>query len=1139
MANKRQSHRGQAPTKKRSRTRPLSADKHALGSKISTDPMTNPVKSAALAKSSKSQKSSRHRQVRLVGIGASAGGLEALERLFDAMPSNSGLAFAIVQHLSPDFKSMMNELLGRHSPMRICHAADGQEIEPNTVYLNPPRQNLVVQNGCFYLKTPDSSETPNHPIDAFFASLAKERVNEAIGIILSGTGNDGTKGALAVMAAGGTMLIQDPGSAKFESMPRSAIEAGAASISLIPDEMPLALERLIAGKALIDDQDGAPALDPEEDILNLLERSYGANFAYYKRSTVGRRITRRAALCGIQNLANYAELLRQEHAELERLYADLLIGVTAFFRDSAAFDALTREAFPQFARKMKLGRQIRIWAPGCASGEEAYSIGIAITEFARKRKLPLNVKIFATDLHSTSLETAGRGVYKAAALKDLPPELVQRYFDQNGQDFHVKPALRKLVAFSAHNLIKDPPFTHIDLVSCRNLLIYFDETAQKKVIALFHFALNKDGIIFLGPSETLGDMQKEFAPLDERWRVFKKMRDIVFPEATRLLPLRTFGTRGNDNYKPAKNRMPAAAAIPSSLRQDRRPLLLAYDEVLARYAPPALLLTRGGELAHVFGAGQKYLKVKAGAFSLKIGDVAIEPIKFAIADALEELRKGGSQTPSTLVELSGEGVSAVEVRCELLSKSLGGEDYVLVTLTEQKPPASNSTKGSKKFIKQLDINEALQGRVEQLERTLHHSEESLQTTIEELETSNEELQSTNEELMSSNEELQSTNEELHSVNEELYTVSAEHQRKIEELTALTIDIDHILRSSEIGTIFIDPELRIRRFTLGIANIFNLFERDIGRPIADVSPRFFYPGIAGDVSQVASTGVETEQSITSGNMTFLMRVIPYKILDKMQGVVVTLIDTTRLKLAEKTLEARNLELGRANQSLQQFTNVVAHDLRAPLRTLLNSAKWIEEDLGQKVTSDVSEHCDRIKVYAKRLTDMLDDLLSYARLGEAPSMIEMVDVSRLIADIAESIDGDQRLTVNWVARVAPFRGHLTPLKQVFQNLIDNALKHSTKPSVSVTVAAIDLGAYLRFSVGDDGPGIPQRHHDKVFLPFRRLEQTREPKGTGMGLALVKKAVEDHGGRIEIISDPEVQPGTTFIFTWPKALEAGAGF
>lgn len=1129
MSEKRQ---GKGQGKKGVRSRSLTAVKVPQRSR--TAALDTPL----MPKKSKSPKNSPAlvRPVRLVGIGASAGGLEALERFFDAMPGNSGLAFAIVQHLSPDFKSMMNELLGRHSPMRICHAAGGQTIEPNTVYLNPPRQNLVVQNGCFYLKLPDVSEVPNHPIDAFFNSLATERGADAIGIILSGTGNDGTKGAQAIMKAGGAMIIQDPGSAKFESMPRSALEAGAASVTLIPDEMPLALERLIEGKALTGGDDTAAVLDPEDDILNLLERHYGANFAYYKRSTVGRRIMRRAALCGIQNLSNYAALLRQEQGELERLYADLLIGVTAFFRDQAAFDALTSEAFPLLLAKLKKGQQIRIWIPGCASGEEAYSIGIALMEFARRGKLPLNVKIFATDLHAASLEAAARGIYKAPVLKDLPADIVQRYFDARGTDFQVKPALRKLVVFSPHNLIKDPPFTHIDLISCRNVLIYFDDIAQRKVIALFHFSLNKNGILFLGPSESLGDIQTEFSALDERWRLFKKLRNIVNSDATRLLPVRTFGPRDSN-----KSRMPKVIAPPVLLsgtaRQDRRPLLLAYDEILSRYAPPSLLLTRGGELAHVFGQAQKFLKVKAGAFSLKIGDVAIEPVKFAIDEAFEEIRKGRSQTSPTLVEFSDESASPVEVRCELLSRNNAGDDYVLVTLSEHKPPARGAGKGSKKLVRQLDINEALQGRLQQLERTLHHSEESLQTTIEELETSNEELQSTNEELMSSNEELQSTNEELHAVNEELYTVSAEHQRKIEELTALTIDIDHILRSSEIGTIFLDPDLKIRRFTLGIANFYNLLERDVGRLISDVNPHFFYPGFADDVSKVAATGIETEQSITSNSLTFLMRIIPYKIFDKMQGVVVTLIDTTRLKLAEKALEARNLELGRANQSLQQFTNVVAHDLRAPLRTLLNSAKWIEEDLGNKVTADVSEHCERIKVYSKRLTDMLDDLLSYARLGEAPSMIETVDVSRLITDISETVDGEQRLTINWVARVAPFRGHLTPLKQVFQNLIDNALKHSLKPSVTVTVAAEDLGMYLRFSIGDDGPGIPQRHHDKVFLPFRRLEQSRNSLGTGMGLALVKKAVEDHGGRIDIMSDPESQPGTTFIFTWPKAFEPGA--
>lgn len=1072
-------------------------------------------------------------QVRIAAIGASAGGLEALERFFQAMPVDSGLAFVIIQHLSPDFRSMMDELLARQSRMTIRHAVNGLLVEANTVYLNPPRQNLLIINGQLFLKAPDASEIPNHPIDAFFTSLSTDRGASAIGVILSGTGTDGTKGALSILQHGGTVLVQEPGSAKFENMPRNAVEKHAATATALPEEMPALLVRISQGQPLDQRQpEDEQSIEPDMAILRLLEKRFGANFGYYKKSTVGRRIARRAALNGIDLLSDYAQLLRADTAELDRLYADLLIGVTAFFRDRAAFDALASEAIPRLVADTRGSRPIRIWVPGCASGEEAYSIAILFAEHARRQNLPLDMKIFATDLHLGSLDTASQGLYPAKSIKDISPEVRERYFDDVDGRFQAKASLRRLIVFSPHNIIKDPPFTRLDLVSCRNLLIYLDEAAQKKVLSLFHFSLVKDGILFLGPSETLGSIEDEFDTIDSRWRLYRKLRNVQLPGSTRLLPaIPMLDDLGAQMVlrQPALKRS-SAAPKPFS-RSDRRQLLQAYDAVLARHAPPSLLVTRSGELVHVFGDAQKYLRLKSGLFSSRLADIVIEPLKLAVTACLDglHLHDGPAVARETTFRQDDKDV-IVQVRADAMEDSGLDPEYALIALKVREPlPSRPSTRAE--TIERVGERAALQGRVDELERNLQFSEESLQATIEELETSNEELQSTNEELMSANEELQSTNEELHAVNEELYSVSSEHQRKIDELTTLTNDMDHLLRCTDVGTVFIDEELRIRRFTPSVAKAFNLLDRDIGRPIDHITARFAYPELARDVASVAATARIIERLVDVDDLSLLLRIFPFQVEGRTRGVVLTLIDVPRLKQAERALEARNSELARVNASLQQFTYIVSHDLRAPLRTMLNSAKWIEEDLGDAANEQVRNHCTRLMTYSRRLTEMLDDLMIYARLDIAERVPEMIDVNALVGRIAESLDTEGHVSLVCRGSVPPFSGYRAPLTLVFQNLVDNAIKYADKPAVEITVTAEDLGPHFRFAVSDNGPGIPPRHHEKIFLPFRKLEHKDNKPGTGMGLALVRKAVNDNGGEIEVLSEPDVRPGTTFRFSWGK--------
>lgn len=1194
--------------------------------------------------------------IRVVAIGASAGGLEPIEQFFNAMSVDSGVAFVIIQHLSPDFRSMMDQLIARHSTMRIRHAEDGMLVQENVVYLNPPRTELTISKGKLRTREYTDPETLSLPIDSFFGSLASDQGDKAIGIIMSGTGSDGSRGGLAIHEAGGTIIVQDPESAKFDSMPRAAIDRGAATLIAKPPEMPAWITRLIEGESIVLSAAESGGFDgPEQAILSMLQKRYGADFGYYRQTTVGRRIGRRALLNQIHSLQQYAEYVANTPEELEALYCDLLIGVTAFFRDKEGFELLGHSALPILASTMSERRQIRIWVPGCASGEEAYTLAILVAEFARTRGLTLNLKVFATDLHFNSLERASAAIYDQDGLAGLPDNIVETYFDRIGERYQVKQNIRQLVVFSAHNLIKDPPFTRMDLVSCRNLLIYLDEVAQKKVIALFHFALRKDGVLFLGPSETTGDLASEFETIDSRWRIYRKIRDVRLREATNMLPLSTGGVDdGSARQLHESSRSPAQA--PAVGTQQRHSLMASYDAVLKRFAPSSLLIDRSGELVHVFGDAERFLRVAGGIFSRKVADLVHPDLKLVVSAGLERALAQHSVPihRNARITLPDGSEEVVNVDIQRLDEAGSKVEHWLLTLetkTESVPDTAKPTDGEdvdKEFYVQ---------RIRDLEQDLKGTEENLQTSIEELGTSNEEMQATNEELMASNEELQSTNEELHSVNEELYTVSAEHQRKIEELTQLTEDMDNLLRATNIGTIFLDPLLRIRRFTPSAARTFNLVEHDIGRPFQHITYRFTYSELIDDIEKVRVKGDAHQCEIDVDGRAYLLNIMPYQShLEENTGAVLTVIDiqelkeaqqhlarqrelfeavveqqrdlicrykpnfvltyvneslcrhygktreelidssaldlfpkaeremvreqtallragetdtltldeispdgtarwlhysrfaqpgpdgevdeiqavgrdVTLLKQAQSALQEQNAELARINENLNQFTHIVSHDLTGPLRAIEHTTDWIEQDAAPEARKGIQEHIDRLKDQVSQLGSLLSDLLEYSRAGTTEQSPESIDLPRSLNDIFDVIDKPDGMQLALKSLPDDMVTYRAPLLLVFRNLVENAVKYHDSETGKIVVRSEDLGDRWQFTVEDDGPGIDPKFHDKILLPFRKLERKNAAPGNGMGLALVKKAVETNGGKLEILSNPVERPGTRFTFTWSK--------
>ncbi len=843
----------------------------------------------------------------VVGIGASAGGLEALETFFRKTDNDTGLAFVVVQHLSPDFKSLMDELLSRHTSMPVNRVEDGMFVKKNNIYLIPPKKDMVISGGKLLLRDKDPHQGLSLPIDIFFRSLAKDCGDRAIGIVLSGTGSDGSRGIMDIHEAGGLVMVQDEGSAKFDGMPSSAIRTGISDYIISPERMPAVLLKFtnhpLSQGSQLEDESAEPENGGFSKIFTMLKNAYRIDFNHYKMSTIGRRIERRMSFHRYKRLEDYVNFLESNKEELDSLYKDLLIGVTKFFRDPEAFDFLKSEVIPKIIKSADKNDEIRVWVPGCATGEEIYSIAIIFHECCEGLESHPGIKIFATDIHRELLDFAAAGVFSETTMENVSNERLEKFFLHEGQEYQIKPELRKMVVFAEHNVIKDPPFTKIDLISCRNLLIYFMPNTQKKVISLFHFALKTHGILFLGPSESIGGLESEFENLNHRWKFFSKRRDVRLPVSMRF------------PGGPDKN------VVPHTLQQSNQPaytgdlrLSRAYDSLLEKFIPPSVLVNENMEVVHMFGDAYRYFRHSSGRTRLDIINMSQGDLKIAITTAINRVKKNNEPVNYKNIRVTVDNVDQyVRLRVEPIREKNINSLFYLVSVEaikqiEKPAPAEESEDSG------FNVDEQSTKRISDLEQELQYTKENLQATVEELETSNEELQASNEELMASNEELQSTNEELHSVNEELYTVNGEYERKIDELTEITNDMDNLLKSTKIGTVFLDKELRIRKFTPAIAHSFNLLPQDVGRPIDHISYNIVgNPGLMNDIRQVLGGGEIVEREVKNHQgKWFVKRILPYYNEGGIcEGVVLTFVDISQIKEAEKAV----------NESSERFRKLV--------------------------------------------------------------------------------------------------------------------------------------------------------------------------------------------------------------------------
>lgn len=833
-----------------------------------------------------------------VGVGASAGGLEALETFFSPMAPDSGLAFIVIQHLSPDYKSMMVELLSKRTAMPVRRAEEGMRVEANSVYLIPPKKNLSIFHGKLLLSESDHSRGLNLPIDVFLRSLADDQAEKAIGVILSGTGSDGVRGIRAIKEAGGMVMVQSEESAKFDGMPRAAIATGLADFILPPDEMPAKLLSF-ARHPYAAKVDRPQTLLSDEDrltrIFALLRERTRVDFTFYKPSTVIRRIERRMTVNQIHELRDYVKFMESYSGEVMTLYRDLLIGVTSFFRDREVFDELETRYLPALFERVE-SREIRFWVAGCSTGEEAYSLAMLSREVIERLGKRLNVKIFATDLDRDAILRASNGLYPESIAADLSPKLLTKYFHRREEHYQIDRSIREMVVFAQHNLIKDPPFTNIELVSCRNLLIYLQPVLQRKAMELMNFSLNPQGILLLGSSETTGESADLYETLHQKFK--------IYTSKGKRRPTRGAEFSAVPEVRPWQHRARAASGGWPRNQDEERMLDRFLQSLAGDYVPLAVVVNEALEVLHILGEPDGYFRLPSGKLMNDITKIAVKDLAIPLATGLQKVFKSGEELKYTSIRLKWRDETRnIQVRIRPLPGKKGQEVLAAVFIEETAPPLKEPAAGSNTQV--YDVAQEVEQRIHDLEQELQFSRENLQATIEELETSNEELQATNEELLASNEELQSTNEELQSVNEELHTVNAEYQSKIIELTELNNDLDNLMASTRIGTLFLDENLTIRRFTPEIRRIFKILDSDIGRPANHLMHNLTKIDLFERIQAVAEQAVDQELEVcTQSGEWWLMRILPYHVgIGTVSGVVLNFIDISLFKNTQQALFER--------------------------------------------------------------------------------------------------------------------------------------------------------------------------------------------------------------------------------------------
>ncbi len=845
--------------------------------------------------------------MRIVGIGASAGGLAPLEEFFRNTPSDTGMAFLVVQHMDPTQKALLPELLQRATDMPVQEAQQNMPIQPNSVYVIPPNRELRVLDNTVKLDKPAEPRGLRLPINVLFSSLASAQNEQAIAVVLSGMGSDGTLGLQAIKATGGLSVVQAPESAQFDAMPQSAINADCADIVAPAAELPA---RILAYVRRVPEQGAPPEEHPAEasltrldPIVQLLREQTGHDFSLYKPTTLNRRIERRMAIHGISKLADYNRFLADNNQEVQLLFRELLIGVTEFFRDPKTWDYLIDTGLPELLSSLPKDRNtLRAWVVGCSTGEEAYSLAIAFTEALEKMEpgRELHLQIFASDISPEAIAQARRGEYPLSIEETVSRARLKRFFVRRDNYYRIRPSLRDKVLFARHDVILDSPFTRLDLITCRNLLIYFDVTLQRRILPLFHYSLLPGGLLLLGNSETIGRLSHLFTPLKPKIRLYRCKPYQSIRHSEFLL----------ESFPPMSN-LPKEQPVPSNQapsHEATNTLQSAADHVLLQvYAPAAVVLNSEADIVYISGHTGKYLEPAAGKANWNIYAMAREGLRDPLYTALQQASKQTEPLELTGVLVqTGAGTQAVDVTLQAFSEPDALKGMTMVVFRDAPRPTTSGPAVSGRRKPAASITESeYAAEIQRYEKQIESLRQEAKHTREELQASNEELQSTNEELQSANEELTTSKEEMQSMNEELQTINAELQTKLDDLSLAQSDMQNVLNSIEIAVLFLDQELNVRRYTERTASIFSLRESDIGRPLSDLTTTLHYPELQEDARKTLDTLAASEKQITTNDdRWYTVRIIPYRRLDNViDGVVITLVDITDTKNLESSLRKK--------------------------------------------------------------------------------------------------------------------------------------------------------------------------------------------------------------------------------------------
>ena len=1037
----------------------------------------------------------------IIAIGASAGGLDDLTTFFDHTPTD-GVSYIIVQHLSADFQSHLVALLSRHSKLVVQQAEDGMAIHGNQVYTIPNDKVMTVRGHSLYLTNKKDDRSTHLTINTFFTSLAAEYGPKAIGIVLSGLGSDGTDGAKAIKKAGGLVIAREPDGTEFHSMPANVISTGMVDFILEPEAMPAVIEDFVKRELDL----LASGIHDEEhvgEIIELISKELPLDFTDYKQSTILRRIKRRVAANNFSELDSYVTFLKTNPDELEVLAKDFLISVTGFFRDSESFDFLESQIIPAIIAQLAPQQEIRMWVTGCATGEEAYSMAMLVSEGLGDNINEHVVKIFATDIDSAALAQAGKGLYKAATLANVSEQRLTRFFQVEGDDYRVKATLRKMVIFAQHDLVKNPPYCNMHFISCRNVLIYMTPALQKKIYLMLLFGLRSHGYLFLGSSENPLPILESLKVISKKFKVYKnqgshhpvRFDSYSMPEVS-YKKLTDTPQQKEQAYKVADRTV--GDAVNETVMKDLGQLVICIDQ--------------NERILKLYGDTTRFLlqKIMPTDFTeLLPGPLAIA--YNAIINNVVQTNKGASVTGIIIPE--GEQIISVTLSVSPMIYKGRSNGFLVVRINEE-TPVEATVNNRLIFNEEIYFNQYTQS----LEQEVRELKEERLASNERLYSQEENMQSFNEELLSANEEMQSTSEEMQSINEELHTINADYQLKNKELADLNDDLNNYFRSNVNGQLFLDDQMRLIKFSPGASKLINLLETDVGRPLSNISTNFIVETIIEDISAVLSgDAVITKEIETKDGRWFQVMTMPYikQVSNKTSGAIITFNDITELKTIQQQLDKKNEALMRINADLDNFVHTASHDLLDPLTSIEGSLSLISTI--DSNDPQIQEVLPIINGSVKKFRSLISEIAQVAKIENNAQQTELVDIDELLDNIDWSLTERIKLSGAVIKRdvqVNKVEFSKKNLRSILYNLIANGIKYRSERTPVIQVRITQESNQTVLCVEDNGKGMDKRYLDTIFDKYTRLHTDGD--GYGIGLYLARKIVHAAGGRIAVESE-----------------------